>query len=309
MSAPLRPPRPRRPGEHPALPPAAGPLYERVRDALERMALGRPLADHEPLPPEPRLMEQFGVSRGTLRRAVDELSRDGLLTAEQGRGTFVNQEERVRRVVWERLSAVARPDSRFDLDLRQFVPDYAGRERADAAIAELPSWRDASLLFIAPDNSLEALRERALRDERRILVPTFGLRRGFVLLDGSALGDAQRPLAATLDGMERLGRRIGPADLRTVRRVDAVITGATAVTVDGRHIGGGQRYLAVEWALMRELGVVDAAVPVVASVHDCQVIDDPIEVDPDCVVDLIVTPTRVVRCRDGGSVTPLRRRR
>jgi DNA-binding transcriptional regulator YhcF (GntR family) len=229
----------------PVLPDSSGPLYERVRHVLERMALSRPLDDDTPLPPEPRLMEEFGVSRGTLRRAVEELTRDGLLSAEQGRGTYVNHEERVRRVVWQRLETVARPDSRFDLDLRRFVPDFADRERAEAAVVELEAWSASGTIFIAPDNSLEHLRELALEAGKRVLVPTFGLRRGFVLLDGGILDPGERALAATLDGMERFGRRFGPADVRSVQRVDAVVTGATAITVDGRHIGGGQRYLAL----------------------------------------------------------------
>src|SRR5579871_2768827 len=112
--------------ERPALRHASAhaPLYERVRLELTRIALERALTDTSPLPAEPRLMEQFGVSRGTLRRAVDALVREGVLYTEQGRGTFVNQEERVRRVVFDHLAAVAVPDSRSDLDLRSFVPDF-----------------------------------------------------------------------------------------------------------------------------------------------------------------------------------------
>lgn len=292
-----------------ALPQSSGPLYERVRHAIERMALARPLADDTSLPPEPRLMEEFNVSRGTLRRAIEELVRDGLLSAEQGRGTYVNQEERVRRVVWARLATVARPDSRFDLDLRHFVPDFADRERAEAALVGLDAWREATTVFVTPDNSLEHLRATALAEGKRMLVPTYGLRRGFVLLDGSHVDEADRALAATLDGMERLGRRLGPGDLRVVGAVDTVVTGATAITVDGRHIGGGQRYLALEWGLLQQLDLVNAAVPVVGLVHDCQVIDEPIRADPDCVVDVVVTPTRLVRCRDRGAVTTLHRRR
>jgi DNA-binding GntR family transcriptional regulator len=68
------------------------------------MVLARDLSDSTPLPTEPNLMELFGVSRGTLRRAIEELVRDGLLSAEQGRGTFVVQEERVRRVVSSRFA-------------------------------------------------------------------------------------------------------------------------------------------------------------------------------------------------------------
>lgn len=279
-----------------ALPESSAPLYERVRHAIEQMVLARPLADSSPLPPEAQLMARFGVSRGTLRRAVEELTRDGLLVAEQGRGTFVDQEARVRRVVWARLERVAQPDSRFDLDLNAFVPDFADRERADATITELAMWHDASTVFLAPDNSLEALRVAAITSGKRVLVPTYGFRRGFVLVDGSHVDPLDQRLAGTLDGMERFGRRVGPAELRRLGRVDLVITGATAVTTDGRHIGGGQRFLALELGMLSELGVLPSATQLVAVVHDCQIVDEPITADVDCHLDLVVTPTRSISC-------------
>jgi len=65
------------------------PVYLRIEAALgERIARGayRP---GEQLPPEPQLCKEFGVSPMTLRRALARLSDRGLLSAEQGRGTFV----------------------------------------------------------------------------------------------------------------------------------------------------------------------------------------------------------------------------
>ncbi|MFT8245251.1 phosphonate metabolism transcriptional regulator PhnF [Roseomonas sp. BN140053] len=41
------------------------------------------------LPPEPKLMERFGVGRHSVRRAVAELEARGLLRVQQGSGTFV----------------------------------------------------------------------------------------------------------------------------------------------------------------------------------------------------------------------------
>jgi 5-formyltetrahydrofolate cyclo-ligase len=272
------------------------PLYDRVRRELERTILALPLVDASPIPPEPKLMEQFGVSRGTVRRAIAELADDGLLRVEQGRGTYVNHDERIRRVVRERLAAVALPDSRFDLDLKQFVPDFAGRAAAEARVTELPAWRDARTVFLAPDNSLEQLRLQALEAGKKLLVPTYGMRRDFVLLDGAGIAANDRPLAATLDGMERFGRRIDATTVASVDRVDVFATGATAVTTDGRHIGSGWRFLALEWFLLEQEGIVDDAVPVVAVVHDCQVIDEPVQADPDCIVGLIATPTRLIPC-------------
>jgi GntR family phosphonate transport system transcriptional regulator len=61
------------------------------------------------LPTEAELSAQFGVNRHTVRRALEELSRDGLVRVEQGRGSFVaedvldyNVEARTRFSEWIR---------------------------------------------------------------------------------------------------------------------------------------------------------------------------------------------------------------
>ncbi len=69
--------------------PEAGPKYLAVREHLRRRVSG--LAEHSLLPPEPVLCEEYGVSRITLRRAVDGLVADGHLVREQGRGTYVTR--------------------------------------------------------------------------------------------------------------------------------------------------------------------------------------------------------------------------
>ena len=63
------------------------PLYHRVRDALFEEI--RTLTPGERLPTEPELMKRFGVSRTTVREAVAELARAGLVTRKAGSGTFV----------------------------------------------------------------------------------------------------------------------------------------------------------------------------------------------------------------------------
>jgi GntR family transcriptional regulator, phosphonate transport system regulatory protein len=61
------------------------------------------------LPTEAELSTRFGVNRHTVRRALEELSRDGLVRVEQGRGSFVaedvldyNVEARTRFSEWIR---------------------------------------------------------------------------------------------------------------------------------------------------------------------------------------------------------------
>jgi GntR family transcriptional regulator len=69
--------------------PESGPKYLAVREHLRRRVSALP--EHTLLPPEPVLCEEYGVSRITLRRAVDGLVADGHLIREQGRGTFVTR--------------------------------------------------------------------------------------------------------------------------------------------------------------------------------------------------------------------------
>lgn len=51
------------------------------------------------LPSLETLMDEFGVARVTVRQAVELLARDGLLSAQRGRGTFVTGESRRERII------------------------------------------------------------------------------------------------------------------------------------------------------------------------------------------------------------------
>ncbi|MGO4326382.1 GntR family transcriptional regulator [Cupriavidus sp. 2TAF22] len=71
------------------IPPPGGVLYKDVkRQALQALADGE-WKPGEAIPSEKKLVERFGVSIGTLRKAIDELVAENLLIRHQGRGTFV----------------------------------------------------------------------------------------------------------------------------------------------------------------------------------------------------------------------------
>jgi DNA-binding LacI/PurR family transcriptional regulator len=67
--------------------------YRLILDDLRARA-GRSAAGAR-LPSEHDLVRRFGVSRGTARRALDELMREGLAQRVQGKGTFVTIPQRV----------------------------------------------------------------------------------------------------------------------------------------------------------------------------------------------------------------------
>lgn len=66
------------------------PLYERVRQAIAASIDDGTYAPGEKLPAESRLAEELGVNRLTVRRAIEELARAGVVESRQGSGTYVS---------------------------------------------------------------------------------------------------------------------------------------------------------------------------------------------------------------------------
>jgi GntR family transcriptional regulator len=76
--------------------PLAAPLYKELeRQMREALASGE-WKPGEAIPAERRLAERYGVSIGTIRKAIDELVAANLLIRQQGRGTFVASHNRDR---------------------------------------------------------------------------------------------------------------------------------------------------------------------------------------------------------------------
>lgn len=67
------------------------PLYHQIREKLTTRIENGEFKPQEQIPSENELCEQYNVSRITIRRAIDEMVKLGLLVKKQGRGTFVNQ--------------------------------------------------------------------------------------------------------------------------------------------------------------------------------------------------------------------------
>lgn len=63
--------------------------WKRIRDQIAQDIADGTLEPGARLPTEADLTEKFGVGRHSVRRAVAELAKEGKLSVEQGRGTFV----------------------------------------------------------------------------------------------------------------------------------------------------------------------------------------------------------------------------
>lgn len=69
--------------------PAFAPLYLQIKSLLEKSLDAREWRPGEAIPSEIDLARRYGVSQGTVRKAIDELAADNLVVRRQGKGTFV----------------------------------------------------------------------------------------------------------------------------------------------------------------------------------------------------------------------------
>ena len=112
------------------------PLYQKLRRVLRGAIEDNRLAADEALPPERDLAAAFGVSRITVRKAVEALVSEGLLTRRQGAGTFVAPR------------AEARVEKSFSA-LSSFTEDMISRGRKPES-----AWLSRSAGAVTPEEAL-----------------------------------------------------------------------------------------------------------------------------------------------------------
>jgi len=76
--------------------PLATPLYKELKRQMMAALVDGEWRPAEAIPAERRLSERFGVSIGTVRKAIDELVAENILIRQQGRGTYVASHNRDR---------------------------------------------------------------------------------------------------------------------------------------------------------------------------------------------------------------------
>jgi GntR family transcriptional regulator, N-acetylglucosamine utilization regulator len=108
------------------------PLYQQLQRGLRQAIQNKLLAPEDALPPEREIAEEFSVSRITVRKALDGLVGEGLLTRRQGSGTFVS----------------SRVEKNFS-KLTSFSEDMQARGRTPKSV-----WLRKSAGTVTPEESL-----------------------------------------------------------------------------------------------------------------------------------------------------------
>lgn len=115
------------------------PLYMQIADRLLHMVRSGELSAGDQLPPELDLAQRFDVGRVTVRKAIDELTRERLLVRRRGKGTFIAERKIERKLVdvasfTARMEALGLSASSQLLDVQRLTAtsDVAEKLRVDA---------------------------------------------------------------------------------------------------------------------------------------------------------------------------------
>jgi 5-formyltetrahydrofolate cyclo-ligase len=201
--------------------------------------------------------------------------------------------QRLRERIWDHLEAEG--IARFPFPPHDRIPNFAGAEDAADRLAETEAWQEASAIKANPDAPQLPVRRRALREGKTVYmaVPRLRDERPFYELDPAEIPPEEYDSAPTISKVESYARQVAPED---VASIDLVISGSVAVTEAGARVGKGEGYSDLEYAVLRELGLVDGRTPVATTVHDAQVVEDDVAVEAhDVPMDLIVTRTRTIQ--------------
>jgi 5-formyltetrahydrofolate cyclo-ligase len=177
------------------------------------------------------------------------------------------------------------------------IPNFSGAEAAAERLRALPEWRAAGTLKANPDSAQLPVRQRALEDGKTVYmaVPRLAGQEPFFALDPAHLSEPPRK-AASISGAARSARRVTLAELSPV---DLVVMGCVAAGEDGARLGKGGGFADLEYALAAAAGLIGPDTISATTVHELQVLDVgeiPLT-GHDVLVDLIITPERVIDCR------------
>jgi GntR family phosphonate transport system transcriptional regulator len=144
-------------------------LWRQIADELRRDIIDGVLTEGARLPPELSLSKRFSVNRHTVRAAIAALTTEGVLQAEQGRGTFVKRAPRISYALGRRTRFSANLEGQASQTKRRLLSHML--VPADARIAEVlelePGAQVTRLELVAEADGVRISRSSAWFDAAR----------------------------------------------------------------------------------------------------------------------------------------------
>jgi GntR family transcriptional regulator len=207
------------------------PVYLQLRDKLAERIVKRAWKPGAAIPNETDLAREFGVSAGTIRKALSVMEDERLITRQQGRGTFVNDQS--SHDLAHRFMSIRGPDGERMLgDVRSLEiiaapanemecarlclqkPDQVYRIRRVHLIGELPFMLEEASVPATLFPQLEEMgastdRIVPLAQEYGILIGRAEERISIAAASSQVANALSVPLGSTVVALDRVVRAIG----------------------------------------------------------------------------------------------------
>jgi 5-formyltetrahydrofolate cyclo-ligase len=180
--------------------------------------------------------------------------------------------------------------ARFPRPVFNRIPNFVGAAQAAMRVLELKDFRNADSVKVNPDAPQAYVRRIVLEEGKTLLMPTPRLTSGFLRLDPRRIPKHLIGRATSISGAFKFAERISLSDLP---RIDLIVAGSVAVSLEGGRIGKGEGYSEIEYGILRERGLIDDNARIVTTVHDCQIVDAFKVEKHDLPVDYVLTPTKL----------------
>jgi len=171
------------------------------------------------------------------------------------------------------------------------IPNFKGHELAARRFIESELFRKAEVIFCCPDSPQRPIREAVIRAGKVLVMATPRLRKGFLVIKRKYVPLGREREASTIRGAFIYGKLF----MVPPYHIDVKVTGSVAVTTEGARLGKGGGYSDLEYAILRELNLVDEKTPIVTTVHDIQIVEYIPVTRHDVPVDYVFTPTKRIK--------------
>ncbi len=139
-----------------------------------------------------------------------------------------------------------------------------------------PIYRSSDVFFVSPSPLLHQIRINALLDGKKLVMPTPGLKEGFVLYLPYKLSFRDLSYAVTSKGIGKFGERVDEDDYGSLG-IDMLLTDAVAVDQDGNRLGDGLGYFDLACAVLEETDALCQGKNILAVGASHQLIPEKIE--------------------------------
>jgi len=197
------------------------------------------------------------------------------------------EKQELRERIWDELEDSG--EARFPYPPHGRIPNFNRASKAAEALAASEVWQNANVIKSNPDAPQLPVRRAALRHGKTVYmaVPRLRDEKCFLRLDPEEIDDFKH--ATTIGGSSEVGVQVGPKEMESV---DLIVSGSVAVNNEGARVGKGEGYSDLEFAILREFGLVDDATTTVSTLHEIQFVEGTkISTTPqDVPIDWVFTP-------------------